>query len=176
MSWTWRYVLEALVFPATMPWPPHLQQPAAGGPGRVARARDAPADQRGAGVDGAAPDDEPVLGFLELVDPVRRFAAALSVGGPVVYLHAEITGGTGTQGSVGWRDGADRLRSGAHGQHRGRSRDHEYLLAEHITQGAINRALRHLGVRAAATAVDEFDTVGLGLHRDTDDWVDDEAR
>ena len=119
---------------------------------------------------GRTPDDEPMLGFLELVDPVRRFAAALSVAGPVVYLHAEITGGTGTQGSVGWRDGQVDFGPVLTANIEADLETDGYLLAEHVTQGAINRALRHLGVRAAATALDEFDTVGLGLHRFTDDW------
>ena len=170
------YVLEALVFPATMPWPHRLHRlrlvGLAGSPELVMLPLTCEVQEWM----GRAPDDEPVLGFLELVDPVRRFAAALSVDGPVVYLHAEITGGTGTQGSVGWRDGRVDFGPVLTANIEADLETPEYLLAEHITQGAINRALRHLGVRAAATAVDEFDTVGLGLHRDTDDWVDDEAR
>ena len=171
------YVLEALVFPATMPWPQRLHRlrlvGLAGSPELVML----PLTSQVQEWMGRAPDDEPVLGFLELVDPVRRFAAALSVErarsststrrSPVERAPKGPSAGA-TGGSTSDRCSQPTSRP--------TSRPPEYLLAEHITQGAINRALRHLGVRAAATAVDEFDTVGLGLHRDTDDWVDDEAR
>jgi hypothetical protein len=44
--------------------------------------------------------------------------------------------------------------------------------AESATGGPINRALRMLGVTAAAN-LDEFDTVGLGHHRDFYDLFED---
>lgn len=164
------YVLEALVFSATMPWPPPLHRLRLVGLAASPELVMLPLTGEVQEAMGRTPDDEPMLGFLELVDPVRRFAAALSVAGPVVYLHAEITGGTGTQGSVGWRDGQVDFGPVLTANIEADLETDGYLLAEHVTQGAINRALRHLGVRAAATALDEFDTVGLGLHRFTDDW------
>ena len=169
-------MLEALVFPATMPWPSPLHGlrlvGLAGSPELVMLPLTSPAQEHM----GRTPDDEPVLGFLELVDPVRQFAAELSASGPVVYLHAEITGGTGTQGSVGWRGGQIDFGPVLTANIAADLETDEYVLAEDVTQGAINRALWHLGVRTAATALDEFDTVGLGLHRDTDEWISDRDR
>jgi len=39
-----------------------------------------------------------------------------------------------------------------------------------VSQFAINEALRALGVKASGM-FDEFEAVGLGQHRDTDEWT-----
>jgi len=66
-------------------------------------------------------------------------------------LEARFYAGVGTQASVGWCDGA--LRHGPV-----------------VAPDAINRALRFLGVQPQ-DGKDEFDTVGLGRRRSTDDWT-----
>ena len=76
----------------------------------------------------------------------------LSANGRIVYLEAEFFGGTGTQAM---------------------------LVAEHgkVVEGpqvhadAINVALRSVGVVITGTALDEFETLRLNSHRDTDRWV-----
>jgi hypothetical protein len=165
------YLLEALVFPAAMPWAQQLQHlplvGLCGSPelvllpltGEVKRSI------------GAAPDDEPVLGFLELVDPVRRFAAELSAGRQVAYVHAEVAGGTGLQGSAGWRSGQIEFGPLLTTTDPADLEAPDYVVADHISEEAINQALRWLGVRRSFTSVDEFDTVGLGRHRWTADWL-----
>jgi len=76
---------------------------------------------------------------------------------PVVYAEAEYFGGTGEQHAVLWQDGSPRL------------------LASELP-GAINAALEVLGVRrtpsrTSSTLQDEFDSVGLGRHRSTEEWA-----
>jgi hypothetical protein len=38
--------------------------------------------------------------------------------------------------------------------------------------GPINEALRRLGVKVVAPAKDEFEALGLNLHRSTEDWLE----
>jgi hypothetical protein len=75
-----------------------------------------------------------------------RRAAGLSDGGPVAWVEAEYFGGVGEQHAVVWRRG----------------------VGEEV--GTINAALQALGVRRSPDD-DEFDTLGLGRHRATADWV-----
>jgi hypothetical protein len=79
---------------------------------------------------------------------------AVSRGGTLMYFQTDYFGGVGTQAAVVFRDGA--LVFGPASAER----------------GPINAALRLLGVRVTPPAVDEFDTVGLGRHRDTEDWLE----
>ena len=84
--------------------------------------------------------------------------------GDVAYLEADIFGGTGTQATVLWRNGEVCLGpvSGeftATAPHPSSSR-----------QWPFNQALRELGVDRG-DAFDEFDAVGLGRWRHTEDWV-----
>lgn len=51
-------------------------------------------------------------------------------------------------------------------------REGEIVLGPAYYHDAINRALRLLGVEARGEW-DEFDTIGLGWHRDTDEWLTD---
>lgn len=77
----------------------------------------------------------------------------LSRDGLIAYLEAEIFGGAGLQAHALFRDGS--------------------MIGEPVVaKDAINQALRHFGVRPGRH-VDEFDAVGLGRHRETDDWVTD---
>jgi hypothetical protein len=80
----------------------------------------------------------------------KRFAIA--------YVETDYFGGRGNQSAVVWRDGAIQfgpMRTG----------DGTSLL-----DGAINRALRELGV-VRGRATDEFAAIGLNLYRDNEDWA-----
>ena len=76
---------------------------------------------------------------------------ALSTKAPVVYVETEYFGGVGTQAASAYEGG--RLRS------RESSED----------PGPISRALAGLGVEKG-DQYDEFDALGLGRHRHTEDW------
>lgn len=80
---------------------------------------------------------------------------------PVAYLEAETFGGTGTQAMVLWRDGEVWL---------GPVTTRATAARESAEDGAVNQALRHLGVGRPG-AIDEFDALGLGRHRHTEDWL-----
>ena len=69
----------------------------------------------------------------------------------VAYLAAEFFGGVGKQFSIVWSGG-------------------EIVLGPQRAPDAINQALRLLGVKVIEDR-DEFDSVGLGRHRHTDQWV-----
>jgi len=84
---------------------------------------------------------------------LQALCARLGVRGPVAYIEAEFFGGQGTQ---------------AHALMPGPGADPVVLVAD----DAINRALSWLGVRPL-DGHDAFATVGLGKHRDTDDWLPD---
>ncbi|WP_424185371.1 hypothetical protein ACOBQX_26230 [Actinokineospora sp. G85] len=86
--------------------------------------------------------------------------AACSTTGPVAYVEAEFFGGPGTQSAQVW-DGGKVVLGPLH-------------LAEGEPSPAegspISQALRRLGV-TKGDHFDEFDAVGLGRHRDTEDWL-----
>jgi len=87
--------------------------------------------------------------------------AAWSAVDPVAYVEAEFFGGIGSQFAAVWRGGALTLGPLA--------------LAEDEPWPApgwspISQALRELGVSADGH-YDEFDAIGLGRHRDVEDWV-----
>ena len=103
-------------------------------------------------IQAALPDSgESFEGFEKLSGSVARWVRDLSAGGLAAYVEAEYFGGVGGQSAVAWREGQ--------------------LAFEPVhTPDAINRALRLFGVGVDGER-DEFDTVGLGLHRFTDDWL-----
>lgn len=70
----------------------------------------------------------------------------------IAYVEAEYFGGVGGQGVIVWDN-------------------HEVLLFEQFANDAINKALKLLGVKCDKDK-DEFDTVGLGRHRNTVDWLE----
>jgi hypothetical protein len=86
--------------------------------------------------------------------------ATCSANGPVAYVEAEYFDGTGEQSAVLWDTGQVVL-----------GRLH---LAERASIPAvgtpISQALRRLGV-TKGDHQDEFDAVGLGRHRNTEDWL-----
>jgi hypothetical protein len=86
--------------------------------------------------------------------------AVCSANGPVAYVEAEYFGGTGEQSAMTWDAG-------------------EVVLGPlHLTVNAsgpavgtpISQALRRLGVTTDGHQ-DEFDAAGLGLRRNTEDWL-----
>ena len=86
--------------------------------------------------------------------------AACSVNGPVAYVEADYFGGRGTQSAQVWERGQ------------------VVLGPVHSTEGEpapadgspISQALRRLGA-VRGEYFDEFDAVGFGRHRETDDWL-----
>ena len=87
----------------------------------------------------------------------EELAGRAALRGPVAYLEAEYFGGTGEQHAVLWRGGEPRSFSSE-------------------LPGAINIALGALGARRLPSGhegrlQDEFDSVGLGRHRHTEDWT-----
>ena len=93
----------------------------------------------------------------QLTREAEELAGDAARHGSVAYVEAEYFGGVGEQHAVVWQDGGARL------------------LASELP-GAVNEALRALGavrVASASTGVleDEFDSVGLGRHRSTQDWT-----
>lgn len=107
-------------------------------------------------------DDQPAtiwdtVLFRGLSQPLVDHAVQASVAGTIAYAEAEYFNGEGYQAVVVWQDGAEILGP--------------YLAYKMpLHDKPINRVLRYLGIRVK-DAVDEFDTLGLGACRRTDDWV-----
>jgi hypothetical protein len=78
----------------------------------------------------------------------------ISRDGGVAYVEALFFGDSGGQEASVWRDG-------------------EVVLGPLTSSaaGPINEALRYLGVPLDPTRNDEFDALGLGQHRRTDQWA-----
>lgn len=71
---------------------------------------------------------------------------------PIAYIEAEFFGGDGTQASAVWKE-------------------HALFFGLFVNSDAINRALLILGV-TKGSHFDEFEALGLGRNRDTNDWVE----
>jgi hypothetical protein len=93
-----------------------------------------------------------------------RWAVASSSHGPIAYVEADFFGGTGSQEAVVARDGAITFGP-KHSDNFAGS-----VKASPLRKWAINGALSHLGVRAVLFS-DEFNAVGLGRCRETEDWL-----
>ncbi|KOU39606.1 hypothetical protein [Streptomyces sp. WM6378] len=99
-------------------------------------------------------------GFWKAPAGFDRLLTACSEAGPVAYVEADYFGGAGTQNAQVWDAGETvlgplRLADGE---------------PSPTTGTPISQALRRLGA-AKGNHVDEFSAVGLGRHRDTDDWL-----
>ncbi|WP_018546821.1 hypothetical protein [Streptomyces sp. LaPpAH-108] len=101
------------------------------------------------------------LGFRGLPDGFEAMLARWSAAGPVACVEAEVFGGVGEQRAAVWEGGAVVLGP-LHVD------EDEPFPAE---GSPVSRALRRLGVRADAGR-DEFDAVGLGRRRSSEEWVD----
>ncbi len=98
----------------------------------------------------------PLLPFTDEGETTTPSALAklcedLSQNRTIAYIEAEIFGGSGTQACVIFSSGVQ-------------------VGQPIVADDAINQALRSLGV-SKGNAIDEFEAVGLGLHRDTDQWL-----
>lgn len=91
-------------------------------------------------------------GATELSAPLIILASKLSQNGHIAYIEAEIFGGTGIQASQQFSHG-------------------KAITTIAIEINAINAALKSLGVSQTNTS-DEFNAIGLGIHRDTDHWIE----
>lgn len=91
--------------------------------------------------------------FWKLVGPIVLVAKSLSHTGAVAYIETDYFGDVGEQAAIVWRVG-EVVMPAAKGK-----------------RGPVNAALRLLGANAGLST-DEFDAVGLGRHRHTDDWLD----
>jgi len=87
------------------------------------------------------------------LEPIDEFVLPFLGKGKLIYVEAEFFGGEGTQASVTYDEN-------------GRS------TAPLVDPDAINSALRFLGVQVGDSH-DEFDALGLGKFRKTEDWEGD---
>jgi hypothetical protein len=110
-----------------------------------------------------SPGDERIISLLVneplpdgLTDLLRRSSAT----GPIAYVEADYFGGVGQQASILWERG-------------------ELVLGPLLDPpgppplleaGPISHVLRRMGVQRSPE-LDEFATVGLGRHRDTEAWL-----
>ncbi len=95
---------------------------------------------------------EHIAGIFEFLTPaVENWARALSGGLAVAYIETEYFGGEGFERSAVFRDS-------------------NVILGPLEGGGAVNRALRALGV-AAQPGQEEFDAAGLGRHRSLEEWL-----
>ncbi len=93
-----------------------------------------------------------VAGVFEFLTPaVENWVRALSMGLSVAYMETEYFGGEGFERSAVFRDA-------------------NAILGPLDGAGAVNRALRALGV-APGPGQEEFDAAGLGRHRSLDEWL-----
>ena len=107
-------------------------------------------------------------GFVFLSAGVRGWLEELSLGGSVAYVEAEIFGGTGTQSACVYENGSCVLEPFTSNPQALRNARTKVQLSD----DAINTALRRLGANVAQGSVDEFDSVGLGRNRHTEDWLE----
>ena len=102
--------------------------------------------------------------FWFLSGGIEALARRISLAGAVAYLEAEIFGGTGTQAMVLWCGGEVCLGPAV------------TLFTSEVPdrlsspQWAFNQAFRQLGADRDG-AFDEFEALGLGRWRHTEDWV-----
>lgn len=82
---------------------------------------------------------------------ISYFGCSISKGVKVAYIEAEFFGGVGMQASIVF--------------------DNEKIISEpQVSKNAINLALQYLGV-SRLNFFDEFDALGLGKYRNTEEWV-----
>jgi len=101
----------------------------------------------------ATPSDDEAGGFQhlskQLLDQLRRSSHE----GPLMYFETEYFGGVGGQGAAVFRNG-------------------DLIFGPNWAEvGPINPALKLLGISSEPPARDEFETVGLHLHRDAEGWL-----
>jgi hypothetical protein len=95
----------------------------------------------------------------ELSDGLHALAIEISHDSPVAYISTYYFGGRGGQDALVWDKGTLRFSPNAQGYNQG------------WPNSPISQALRMIGV-VAEKGMDEFDTVGLGRHRETHSWAE----
>lgn len=89
--------------------------------------------------------------FSDLAHEAAESLASVAGVGKIIYVEVDYFGNAGGQSAIGWQDG--RCCFGP----------------KHAPGDIVNQAARFLGVQAAS-GQDEFDTLGLGAHRKTEQW------
>lgn len=100
--------------------------------------------------------------FWWLSATAARLLRELSRHGALAYMEAEYFGGVGTQHAIAWRNAATAYGPASTPDQAPAMRG----------DTPISRALRILGVPRTGAGRDEFDTLGLGRHRQLEDWLD----
>jgi hypothetical protein len=111
-----------------------------------------------------SPGDERIISLLvsePLPDRLTDLLRRASANGLIAYVEAEYFGGLGQQGSI-LRDRGELVLGPLLDPPEPGPPPHE--------AGPINRVLQRMGVRRTREQ-DEFATVGLYRHRDTEDWL-----
>jgi hypothetical protein len=98
-------------------------------------------------------ENEPYKEFTMLSSSLAKWAKELSNLTPVAYLEAEYFGGVGAQSAIVW-DKSNLTLGPLSGE-----------------AGPINKALQFLGAQAVGVQ-DEFDSIGLGRNRSTENWIE----
>jgi len=96
---------------------------------------------------------------------LERVLVEASHAAPVAYVEAEFWGGEGHQAAAVWDRGV-RVLEIIEPEPEAGAREPP------VRECAINQALRCLGVEVASGEVDEFDSIGLGRFRSTEEWLD----
>jgi hypothetical protein len=99
---------------------------------------------------------KPMPGFS---DGLHALAIEISHDSPVAYITTTYFGGRGGQGALVWNKGSLRFSPATPGYD------------QNWPNSPISQALRVIGV-VAEEGMDEFDTVGLGKHRETQQWAE----
>jgi hypothetical protein len=116
----------------------------------------------------AGDEAKPFEHLEQLTERLAQWAGAQSRRFPLAYVETDYFGGDGGQAAVAWSGGEvvfgplrtmDRPEGGK-------------FVPTPLLEGAINRAVRHLGVERG-DARDEFDALGLGRHRSNEAWLAD---
>jgi hypothetical protein len=104
-------------------------------------------------------DDEPAPfeHLVQLTGRLAEWAQRNSHQFPLAYVQTEYFGGPGEQAAMVWAAGSVVF---------GPVKTSE----EPLLEGAVNRAVRYLGVERGAVR-DEFDALGLGRHRSNETWL-----
>ncbi|MGV3664074.1 MAG: hypothetical protein ACO1TE_28135 [Prosthecobacter sp.] len=97
-----------------------------------------------------SPSSDWAEGFVYLSSAWRDFLARHVTPGPLIYLETDYFGGMGTQAAAVFAA----------------AQPPQFFTGT----GAINRALRTLGVVSQSPGQDEFDFLGLARHCDTGEW------
>lgn len=112
--------------------------------------------------------DPPIAGFKHLGAALCERARVASVRGSVAFVEADFADTLGNQAAIAWGGGLITLGPIHEGHLTGR-------VVPPITDWPVNKALRLLGV-VAVRGLDPFDTLRLGRHHRTEQWLEAEPR